>query len=90
MEDEGTSFFHPVLGDGRPLLLAVAGSLVFAGGFALFLAATGELLPHDIHYLGMSAADLCGSLRVGSWTSWCMTAPPLAGRSWAWACSTRG
>ena len=36
-----------------------AGSLVFAGGFAIFLAASGEFLPHDIRYLGMSAADLC-------------------------------
>lgn len=51
---------EPILGDGRPLLLVVAGSLVFSGGFALFLAATGEFLPHDIHNLGMSSADLCG------------------------------
>ncbi|MDQ3574586.1 MAG: hypothetical protein M3404_06645 [Actinomycetota bacterium] len=50
---------EPILGDGRPLLLVVAGSLLFSGGFALFLAATGEFLPHDIHYLGMSAANLC-------------------------------
>jgi hypothetical protein len=49
----------PVLGDGRPLLLVVAGGLLFAGGFALFLAATGELLPHDVRYLGMGADDLC-------------------------------
>ncbi len=52
-------FFDPLLGDGRPLLFAVAGALLFAGGFCLFLAATGEFLPHDIHYLGMSADDLC-------------------------------
>ena len=38
----------PVLGDGRPLLLALAGGLLLAGGFALFLAASGEFLPHDI------------------------------------------
>jgi hypothetical protein len=38
------------------LLLAGAGSLVLAGGFGIFLAASGELLPHDIRYLGMSAA----------------------------------
>ncbi|MGH9038416.1 MAG: hypothetical protein ACRD0O_21885 [Acidimicrobiia bacterium] len=50
----------PILGDGRPLLLVVAGSLLFSGGFAVFLAATGEFLPHDIHYLGMRADDLCG------------------------------
>jgi hypothetical protein len=57
--DAATGFFQPILGDGRPLLLLIAGSLLFAGGFAIFLAATGEFLPHDIHYLGMSAADLC-------------------------------
>jgi len=48
-----------VVGDGVALLLLTAASLVFAGGFALFLAASGEFLPHDIQYLGMSAADLC-------------------------------
>jgi len=58
--DETTSFFRPLVGDGRPLLLTVAGALLFSGAFALFLAATGEFLPQDIHYLGMSAADLCG------------------------------
>lgn len=52
-----------MIGDGRPLLLIVAGGLAFAGGFALFLAATREFLPQDIHYLRMSAKDLCG---VGS------------------------
>lgn len=53
--------FAPIVGDGRPLLLlVVAVSLLFSGGFALFLSATGEFLPHDIHYLGMSADDLCG------------------------------
>ena len=57
---EERSFFAPLVGDGRPLLLAMAGGLVFAGGFALFLAATGDLLPHDVHYLGMTADDLCG------------------------------
>jgi hypothetical protein len=36
----------------------VAGGLLFAGAFALFLAAAGEFLPHDIDYLGMSADDL--------------------------------
>ncbi len=59
MHDETTSFLRPVIGDGRPLLLIVAGALLFSGAFAVFLAATGEFLPHDIHYLGMSAADLC-------------------------------
>jgi hypothetical protein len=50
-------FVQTIVGDGV-LLLATAGSLVLAGGFAIFLAASG-VLPHDIAYLGMSAADLC-------------------------------
>lgn len=52
-------FVQTIVGDGVLLLLATAGSLVLAGGFAIFLAASGEFLPHDIAYLGMSAADLC-------------------------------
>lgn len=47
------------MGDGRPLLLIIAGALLFAGAFAMFLAATGEFLPQDIHYLGMTADELC-------------------------------
>jgi hypothetical protein len=58
-DDPRSGFLRPLIGDGRPLLLAVAGSLVFAGGFMLFLAATGDFLPHDVHYLGMTADDLC-------------------------------
>ncbi|MGH9224091.1 MAG: hypothetical protein ACRD2W_10005 [Acidimicrobiales bacterium] len=58
-DEDRTSLFAPILGDGRPLLLALAGSLIFSGGFALFLAASGEFLPHDIDHLGMSADDLC-------------------------------
>ncbi|MGH9042418.1 MAG: hypothetical protein ACRDZ3_19550 [Acidimicrobiia bacterium] len=58
-DDQHVGLLEPILGDGRPLLLATAGSLFFAGGFMLFLAATGEFLPHDIHYLGMTADDLC-------------------------------
>jgi hypothetical protein len=57
-DDDRRGYLAVVLGDGRPMLLAVAGGLLFAGGFALFLAATGEFLPHDIHYLGMSSDDL--------------------------------
>lgn len=47
------------IGDGRPLLIACAGALIFAGGFVVFLALTRELLPHDVHYLGMTAGELC-------------------------------
>jgi hypothetical protein len=52
-------FLAAIIGDGVLLLLATAASLVLAGGFATLLAASGEFLPHDIAYLGMSAADLC-------------------------------
>jgi hypothetical protein len=45
--------------DGQLLLMAVAIGLMLAGTFALVLAATGELLPHDTHYLGMDADELC-------------------------------
>lgn len=53
------SFVGAVVGDGRPLLLAAAGALVFSGGFAIFLAASGQFLPHDVAYLGMTPESLC-------------------------------
>ena len=55
-DEEG--FLTPIIGDGRPLLLLVAGGIAFAGGFAVFLAATGQFLPHDIAWLGMTADQL--------------------------------
>lgn len=61
--EDARGFFSPLVGDGRPLLIAMAGGLMFAGGFAMFLAATREFLPHDVHYLGMTAADLCDIAR---------------------------
>src|SRR4051812_9713628 len=51
-------FLSLLVGDGRPPLVLVALGLILAGAFAFFLSATGELLPHDIAYLGMSAAEL--------------------------------
>jgi len=53
-------FIASLIGDGRPLLSLVALSLLFSGGFALFQSATGQFLPHDIQYLGMDPAQLCG------------------------------
>jgi hypothetical protein len=52
-------FVAKIIGDGRPLLLTVAGALLFSGGFAIFLAATGDFLPHDVHYLRMTSDELC-------------------------------
>jgi hypothetical protein len=46
-------------GDSRGLLRVVAAALVFSGLFAGLLAATGQFLPHDERFLGMSAAELC-------------------------------
>lgn len=54
------SLWDLVAGDGRPLLLVVAVALMFAGGFAIFLAARGEFLPHDEAFLGMTADELRG------------------------------
>lgn len=51
--------FRLLAGDGRPLLTAVALALLSSGGFALFVAARGEFLPHDQAFLGMTPQDLC-------------------------------
>jgi hypothetical protein len=56
---DNRGFFEVLIGDGWPLLLFTGLSLVMAGGFALFLAATGHFLPHDTAYLGQDAAALC-------------------------------
>lgn len=48
-----------LVGDGRPLLAVSGLVLVFAGVFALFVAARGEFLPHDVAFLGMTPQDLC-------------------------------
>src|SRR5262245_58471923 len=48
-----------LIGDGRPLLALVAVSLMLAGGFALFVSATGHFLPHDVRFLGMEKEQLC-------------------------------
>lgn len=48
-----------LVGDGRPLLNAVGFGLVLAGGFAIFIAVRGELLPHDVAFLSMTPAALC-------------------------------
>lgn len=57
--DEQRGLARTVVGDGIPLLVATAGVLILAGGFAMFLALTGHFLPHDLAYLGMSADELC-------------------------------
>lgn len=56
---DSRGFFQALIGDGRPLLTLTGVCLIFSGGFALFLAATGHFLPHDIAFLGMTADQLC-------------------------------
>jgi hypothetical protein len=48
------------LADGRLLFRVVALGLMFAGLFVLAQSATGQLLPHDLRYLGMDMVQLCG------------------------------
>ena len=56
-DDRG--FVETMVGDGRPLLIATALVLVVCGAFVIFQAATGQFLPHDTAYLGMTAQQLC-------------------------------
>jgi hypothetical protein len=49
-----------LVGDGRPLLALVALGLILSGLFAIFLTVTGAFLPHDVAFLGMQPAELCG------------------------------
>ena len=52
-------YFEALVGDGRPLLTLTGFLLALSGGFALFLSATQQFLPHDIQFLGMTADSLC-------------------------------
>lgn len=52
-------FLQALIGDGTPLLALVGLLLVLSGGFALFLAVTNQLLPHDIQFLGITENELC-------------------------------
>lgn len=61
MSDAATdaSLARVFVGDGRPLLAVSGLVLVFAGAFAVFVAARGEFLPHDVAFLGMTPQSLC-------------------------------
>jgi len=56
---DNRGFLGALLGDGRPLLIFMALGLVLSGAFALFLSASGQFLPHDVQFLGMTAGQLC-------------------------------
>lgn len=58
--DPNRGFAIALIDDGRPLLIFSALCLILAGGFALFLSATRQFLPHDVQFLGMTAEQLCG------------------------------
>lgn len=55
-DDRG--IFEALLGDGRFLLSLTGMALLISGGFAIAQSISGQLLPHDLHALGMSAAEL--------------------------------
>ena len=57
--NEDAGFLDALLGDGRSLLIVTALMLLASGGFAIFQAVTGQFLPHDVAYLGMTAQQLC-------------------------------
>lgn len=59
MTDDQRGFFAALLGDGRPLLAFCGLALILSGGFAIFQSATGQFLPQDVAFLGMTAQDLC-------------------------------
>lgn len=56
---DNRGFFQALLGDGRPLLSFTGLCLILSGGFALLQSASGQFLPHDVQYLGMTAEQLC-------------------------------
>ncbi len=60
MERDSRGFLAAIVGDGRPLIALTGLCLALSGGFAIFQSSTGQFLPHDIAFLGMSARDLCG------------------------------
>jgi hypothetical protein len=47
-----------VLGDGRFLIALTGISLALSGGFAILQSASGQLLPHDSHAIGMDSMAL--------------------------------
>jgi hypothetical protein len=51
---------RPLFSDGRHFLTLGTLGLLFSGSFAMFLAVTGQFLPHDIEFLGVTASQLCG------------------------------
>jgi hypothetical protein len=59
---QSRNFLPALIGDGRPLISLTGVALLIAGGFAIFLSATGAFLPQDVDYLGMQVRDLYASV----------------------------
>ena len=59
VDESGKGLFTPLFSDGRNFLTLGTLGLLFSGSFAIFLAASGQFLPHDIQFLGMTAEQLC-------------------------------
>ncbi|MGB6180276.1 MAG: hypothetical protein WBF79_03420 [Rhodococcus sp. (in: high G+C Gram-positive bacteria)] len=57
---EQRGFVRTFVRDGVGSLMATSSLLILAGCVAMVLALTGEFLPHDLAYVGMSADQLCG------------------------------
>ena len=41
-----------LIGDGTPLLVLMSVALILCGGFALFLSAEKQFLPHELIFFG--------------------------------------
>ena len=59
-ERDDVGLLAPLLSDGRHLLTLGSLGLMAAGAFAVFLAAAGQFLPHDVQFLRMTPEQLCG------------------------------
>jgi hypothetical protein len=59
VSEQDRGIIAALIADGRPPLLFTGVALVLCGFFAFFLSASGQFLPHDIHFLGMTADQLC-------------------------------
>ena len=57
--ERDAGFLKGLIDDGRPALALTGVALLLSGAFAIFLAFRREFLPHDVAFLGMSAAELC-------------------------------
>ena len=55
---DNRGLLEALLGDGRFLISVTGMALLMSGVFAVAQSITGQLLPHDVHALGMDAAVL--------------------------------